>query len=43
MEPCDSKMDACQLIGPYKRALQFLQRMHAEGLPRAHHGHCTYR
>lgn len=33
MEPCDSAMDACQLIGPYKRTLQFLQRMHAEGLP----------
>ena len=24
MEPCDSKMDACQLIGPYKRMLKFL-------------------
>ncbi|MGI6778443.1 MAG: sugar phosphate isomerase/epimerase family protein [Acetivibrionales bacterium] len=33
LEPCDSHMDACQLIGPYSRSLAFLRRMHAAGLP----------
>lgn len=33
MEPCDSHMDACQLIGPYERTLSFMQRIHAKGLP----------
>lgn len=33
MEPCDSKMDARQLIGPYRRTQAFVQRMHGAGLP----------
>jgi sugar phosphate isomerase/epimerase len=32
LEPGDSHMDACQLIGPYSRTLAFLRRMHAAGL-----------
>lgn len=33
MEPCDSHMDAFQLIGPNKRTLEFVERMHTAGLP----------
>lgn len=33
MEPCDSHMDARQLIGPYRRTLDFVKRLHKAGLP----------
>lgn len=33
MEPCDSHMDARQLIGPYHRTLNFLKTIHDRGLP----------
>jgi sugar phosphate isomerase/epimerase len=33
MEPCDSKMDAFHLIGPYKRALDFTQDLNSQGYP----------
>ena len=33
MEPCDSRIDACQLIGPYKRTQAFMERVCSAGLP----------
>lgn len=33
LEPCDSNMEAFHLIGGYKLALNFAQRMHTKGLP----------
>lgn len=33
MEPCDTAMEACQLIGPYSRTLAFAKGMHEKGLP----------
>ena len=33
MEPCDSAMDARQLIGPWQRTKELVNRLHAEGLP----------
>lgn len=33
MEPCDSRMDARQLIGPYRRTKAFLEKLHSSGLP----------
>lgn len=33
MEPCDSCMDAFQLIGPYERTLAFVRRLRSAGLP----------
>lgn len=33
LEPCDSCMDACQLIGPYKRTQTFMERVWSVGLP----------
>ncbi len=33
MEPCDTWMEAYQLIGPYARTKAFAQAMHGKGLP----------
>lgn len=33
MEPCDSRMDARQLIGPRSRTLDFMRRMDEAGVP----------
>ncbi len=33
MEPCDSGMDACQLIGPCRRTQAFMERVRSAGLP----------
>lgn len=33
LEPCDSQMDACQLIGPYQRTKEFVKKMRSMGLP----------
>jgi sugar phosphate isomerase/epimerase len=33
MEPCDSKMEAFHLIGPYRRALDFVKNLNENGLP----------
>ena len=33
MEPCDTSMEACQLVGPYARTLAFAQGMRSRGLP----------
>jgi len=33
MEPCDSEMDACQLIGPCKRTKAFMESVRSAGLP----------
>jgi len=33
MEPCDSKMDAFHLVGPYRRAFDFVRTLNEKGLP----------
>ena len=33
LEPCDSKIDAFHLIGPYSRTLEFVKNLREKGLP----------
>ncbi len=33
MEPCDSRIDAFHLIGPYRRTYDFVKSMHEKGMP----------